>query len=92
MPADAGPEAIAEHARQWLANHRQYALPGTPNAARGLEDFLLGTGGGHCEYFATAMAVLLRYSQDGNLKLRAVAEQLIETTQLPDLGGGDDAA
>lgn len=39
-----------------------------------------------------AMAVLLRYSQDGNLKLRAVAEQLIETTQLPDLGGGDDAA
>ncbi len=39
-----------------------------------------------------AMSVLLRYSQDGNLKLRVVAEQLIETTQLPDLGGGDDAA
>lgn len=37
-----------------------------------------------------AMAVLLRYSQDGNLKLRAVAEQLIETTQLP--ATGDDAS
>ncbi len=33
-----------------------------------------------------AMAVLLRYSQDGNLKLRVVAEQLIETTQLPATG------
>ena len=32
-----------------------------------------------------AMAVLLRYSQDGNLKLRVVAEQLITTTQLPAL-------
>ena len=34
-----------------------------------------------------AMAVLLRYSQDGNLKLRVVAEQLIETTRLPSDGG-----
>ncbi len=33
-----------------------------------------------------AMAVLLRYSQDGNLKLRVVAEQLIGTTQLPATG------
>jgi GAF domain-containing protein len=32
-----------------------------------------------------AMSVLLRYSQDGNLKLRVVAEQLIQTTQLPTL-------
>lgn len=30
-----------------------------------------------------AMSVLLRYSQDGNLRLRAVAEELIRTTQLP---------
>lgn len=34
-----------------------------------------------------AMAVLLRYSQDGNLKLRAVADELIATTQLPSLPG-----
>jgi AmiR/NasT family two-component response regulator len=30
-----------------------------------------------------AFAVLLRYSQDNNLKLRAVAETLIETRELP---------
>ena len=30
-----------------------------------------------------AMAVLLRYSQDSNLKLRMVAERLIETSRLP---------
>jgi GAF domain-containing protein len=37
-----------------------------------------------------AMTVLLRYSQDGNLKLRAVAEQLIDTTQLPSLDGASE--
>jgi AmiR/NasT family two-component response regulator len=31
-----------------------------------------------------AFAVLLRYSQDRNLKLRTVAEQLIEERRLPD--------
>lgn len=30
-----------------------------------------------------AMAVLLRYSQDSNLKLRLVAERLVETSRLP---------
>lgn len=39
-----------------------------------------------------AMAVLLRYSQDGNLKLRAVADELIATTQLPVLPGGPGPA
>ncbi len=60
LPTDATPDAVADHAREWLASHRRYALPGTPGAARTLDDFLLGTGGGHCEYFATTLALLLR--------------------------------
>lgn len=63
LPKDADPALRAERAREWLSSERRYALPGEANAARSLDDFLLGTGGGHCEYFATALALLLR--QDG---------------------------
>lgn len=60
LPADASPQRRAEHAQNWLSAERRYALPGTPAAARTLDDFLLGSGGGHCEYFATALCLLLR--------------------------------
>jgi transglutaminase-like putative cysteine protease len=60
LPAEAAPELRARRARDWLSAERRYALPGTPGAARSLDDFLLGTGGGHCEFFATALALLLR--------------------------------
>ncbi len=59
-PPDASAAQRAEHARSWLAGSRRYELPGTPGAARTLDDFLLGTGGGHCEHFATALCLLLR--------------------------------
>ena len=57
---DAGDEAIAERVCQWLRDHRRYALPGEPGFARNLGEFLIGSGTGHCEYFATALALLLR--------------------------------
>jgi len=60
LPADAAADDVAAHARDWLAQHRRYALPGTTGAARNLDEFLLGTGAGHCEYFATTLALLLR--------------------------------
>ncbi|MGE3173886.1 MAG: transglutaminaseTgpA domain-containing protein [Planctomycetota bacterium] len=60
LPDDAAPGRVAEHARAWLEQHRRYALPGTQGAARTLDDFVLGTGGGHCEHFATTLALLLR--------------------------------
>ncbi|MEQ1630778.1 MAG: transglutaminaseTgpA domain-containing protein [Planctomycetota bacterium] len=63
LPAEASPELRANRARDWLSSERRYALPGTPGAARSLDDFLLGTGGGHCEFFATALALLLRQQQ-----------------------------
>lgn len=58
--ANATEEQIAQHTSDWLAEHRQYALPGTSGAARNLGEFLLATGAGHCEYFATTLALLLR--------------------------------
>lgn len=60
LPKQATEAQIAEHFRNWLSSHRRYALPGTSGAARNLGEFLLGTGGGHCEYFATTLALLLR--------------------------------
>ncbi len=59
-PAQADDQQRAQAAADWLAERRRYALPGSPGAARGLDEFLLGAGGGHCELFATALALLLR--------------------------------
>lgn len=60
LPADADPLTIAQTYADWLRVNRRYALPGEPGFARNLGEFLLGTGAGHCEYFATALALLLR--------------------------------
>jgi hypothetical protein len=60
LPVNASRTQTARHFESWLAQNRRYALPGTDGAVRNLGEFLLGTGGGHCEYFATALALLLR--------------------------------
>lgn len=52
--------ARARATAAWLERHRRYQLPGGPGFARNLGEFLLGSGAGHCEYFATALALLLR--------------------------------
>jgi hypothetical protein len=59
-PAGAGPTTIATTSCDWLQQHRRYQLPGEPGFARNLGEFLIGSGAGHCEYFATALAMLLR--------------------------------
>lgn len=59
-PADESAARRAERTREWLQAERRYDLPGTPGAARTLDDFLLGSGGGHCEHFATTLCLLLR--------------------------------
>jgi transglutaminase-like putative cysteine protease len=63
LPADATPETIAESLRAWLQSNRRYALPGSEGFARNLGQFLLGTNAGHCEYFATTLALLLRVQE-----------------------------
>ncbi|MFN9704513.1 MAG: transglutaminase-like domain-containing protein, partial [Planctomycetota bacterium] len=50
----------ADEATRWLQRNRRYTLPGQEGFARNLGDFLVGGGAGHCEYFATALALLLR--------------------------------
>ncbi|HEU4419832.1 MAG TPA: transglutaminaseTgpA domain-containing protein [Planctomycetota bacterium] len=59
-PPAADDAAIARASCAWLQQHRHYQLPGEPGFAGDIESFLLGTGAGHCEYFATALALVLR--------------------------------
>jgi hypothetical protein len=51
---------FATAASNWLQQNRRYELPGNPGFADNLGEFLLGTAAGHCEYFATTLALLLR--------------------------------
>lgn len=60
LPEDVDDLTFAGAAADWLSTHRRYALPGEPGFARSLDEFLLGTSAGHCEYFATALALVLR--------------------------------
>lgn len=54
------PDRAAHLAATWLAEHRRYQLPGEHGFAQNLDAFLIGSGSGHCEYFATALALMLR--------------------------------
>ncbi|MFO1076934.1 MAG: transglutaminaseTgpA domain-containing protein [Planctomycetota bacterium] len=60
MPSTPDPESAARATAVWLAAHRRYELPGEHGFASSLEAFLIGSGAGHCEYFATALAIMLR--------------------------------
>jgi hypothetical protein len=51
---------VVESCRALLAGRFDYRLPGADGAADGLSTFLAGEGGGHCELFATGLALLLR--------------------------------
>ncbi|MFO1031589.1 MAG: transglutaminaseTgpA domain-containing protein [Planctomycetota bacterium] len=57
---DADPLTVANTTAAWLGAHRRYQLPGGPGFAKNLGAFVLGSGAGHCEYFATTLALLLR--------------------------------
>ncbi|MCC6781411.1 MAG: DUF3488 domain-containing protein [Planctomycetes bacterium] len=60
LPADATPTAIAQATRDLLASRYGYLAPGHQGAAASFDEFLSGQAPGHCEFFATALAVLLR--------------------------------
>jgi len=60
LPEDVDDLAFALAACSWLQTNRRYQLPGGPGFAANLDEFLLGTAPGHCEYFATALALVLR--------------------------------
>ena len=60
LPDSTDHVAIATTISNWLQQNRRYELPGNPGFASNLGEFLLGTAAGHCEYFATTLALLLR--------------------------------
>ena len=60
LPDDVDDLGFALAACTWLKTNRRYQLPGEPGFAANLDEFLLGTAPGHCEYFATALALVLR--------------------------------
>lgn len=56
----ADPDRIAQRTRDLLASRFLYLAPGNQGAAATLDEFLSGRAPAHCEFFATALAVLLR--------------------------------
>ena len=60
LPPDATPGVVAERFSRYLSARYDYLLPGEEGAAKNLDEFLRRVGGGHCEYFASAMMILLR--------------------------------
>lgn len=63
LKADAPPErdGIISHTVAWLREHYTYTrLPEPQTERQALSAFLFTSKQGHCEYFATALAVLLR--------------------------------
>ena len=60
LPDSTDALAYATAVSAWLQSSRRYDLPGNPGFANNIGEFLLGTATGHCEYFATTMALLLR--------------------------------
>lgn len=60
LPSGASVLAIATAASKWLQQNRSYTLPGTVGFADSITHFFRGNGAGHCEYFATTLALMLR--------------------------------
>lgn len=62
LPPEAPQYVVVEHMRERLASRDDYLPPGAPDAARDVDAFVAGRAGGHCEHFASALALLLRHA------------------------------
>lgn len=60
LPDDAGAMRVTREFAAYLASRYPYRAPGTPGAARTLDEFLGTEAGGHCELFASTLATMLR--------------------------------
>ncbi len=63
LPQDTEQHEIVERLRLYVAEGHQYLAPGEEDAAQTLDEFLRAGKGAHCEFFATALAVMLRHRQ-----------------------------
>ncbi len=60
LKVDKNPEKTARKISHWLQNSFAYTLSTLPVTEKPLEDFLFKTRKGNCEYFASALGVMLR--------------------------------
>ena len=51
---------VAESFARTVRSNYSYALPGTRDSAETLHEFMTTSAGGHCEFFASALAIMLR--------------------------------
>ena len=77
LPHGASDLAIATAASKWLQHNRSYALPGTASFADSINEFIQGDAAGHCEYFATTLAIMLRAQ---NIPCRVVGGFMVHET------------
>jgi hypothetical protein len=61
-PPGAPQHVIVEKMREHLAARTDYLPAGSPHAAPDMAAFVSGRAGGHCEHFASALALLLRHA------------------------------
>ncbi len=60
LEVDGDTEKTAKNFSRWLQNSFGYTLSSLPVSEKPLEDFLFKTRKGNCEYFASALGVMLR--------------------------------
>jgi transglutaminase-like putative cysteine protease len=60
LPAGAEQHQVVDAFSDHLSTRYRYLAPGEDGAPSSLEEFLEGDAGGHCEFFASALATMLR--------------------------------
>lgn len=60
LGADVEQHVLVTTLASHLSNEYEYLLPGVEGAAQSLAEFLAGGAGGHCEFFASGLATMLR--------------------------------
>jgi protein-glutamine gamma-glutamyltransferase len=60
LPEHAPQHVLVERFRSHLEETLTYLAPGADGAAASLDGFIRGNAGAHCEFFATALAMMLR--------------------------------
>jgi transglutaminase-like putative cysteine protease len=62
VPRGSSQHVVVERMREHLASRTDYLPPGSSEGAADVAEFVSGRAGGHCEHFATALALLLRHA------------------------------
>lgn len=60
MGGSPSPKEVANELADFVSRRYAYRLPGEEGAAGTLHEFLTTDAGGHCEFFASALAIMLR--------------------------------